>query len=214
LDGVGPRHPVGVARVLGARHPVVPEAPAPADDGAIRIAAAVGEAAGEIVAARRERSRGRLVRWWRRWWRRRWWWWWRRDGKRAARPARERSGGRRQRVARAGLVDLETRECRHAAHRCDRAPTGQGPPTRVRPDRQRDVPREPCHRVPGGIERSHGDGRCDRRARLSARRLLAEPEVGRGRRWRRWRWWRRWWWWWRWGRDGGRAGRPARGRSG
>src|SRR5207302_10025469 len=120
----------------------------------------------------RRRGGGWRRRWWRRWW---WWRWWRRDVKRAARPARERSGGRRQGVARPRFVDLETRERRHAAHRRHRSPTGQGSPTRVRPDRQRHVPGEAHHRVPGGIERSHGDGRRDRRARRSARRLLAEP---------------------------------------
>src|SRR5205807_1750097 len=146
----------------------------------------------------RGRWRRRRWRWWRRWWRgRRGRRGRRRDVERTARPATERSGGRRQRVARAGLVDLDGAERRHAAHRRDRPPTGQGPTTRVRPDRQRDAPRESRHGVPGGIERGHLDRGCDRGPGLRIRRLHRESKMGRGRRWRRrWRRWR-WRWWWR-----------------
>src|SRR5207253_1955567 len=62
-DGVGARRAVGVRRVLsrGPRGPVA-EGPLPARDRAIGIAALVGEAAGEPVAAGRERGTRRLVR--------------------------------------------------------------------------------------------------------------------------------------------------------
>src|SRR5207244_3844223 len=62
-DGVGARRAVGVRRVLsrGPRGPVA-EGPLPARDRAVGIAALVAEAAGEPVAAGRERGTRRLVR--------------------------------------------------------------------------------------------------------------------------------------------------------
>src|SRR5947207_1711726 len=158
-------------------------------------------------------GRGRGRRWWRGWW----WWCLRRrrrcDVERTARPATERSRRRRQRVPRAGLVDLGGAERRHAAHRRDRPPTGQGPATRIRPDRQRDAPGESRHRVPGGVESGHLYGGGDRSPGRSTRGLNAEAEMGRGR-WRRWWRWR--WWWWRRRRrrrDVERTARPAAERS-
>src|SRR5256885_981445 len=64
---------------------------------------------------------------------------------RAARPTAEGSGGRCELLARAALVDLAGAEGRSGALRRARPPTGQGPATRVRPDRQRDAPRESRH---------------------------------------------------------------------
>src|SRR2546430_10156764 len=62
-DGVGARRAVGVRRVLGRRpRGPVTEGPLPARDRAVGIAALVAEAAGEPVAAGRERGTRRLVR--------------------------------------------------------------------------------------------------------------------------------------------------------
>src|SRR5205823_3464255 len=62
-DGVGAARAVGVRRVLGRRpRGPVAEGPLPARDRAIGIAALVAEAAGEPVAAGRERGTRRLVR--------------------------------------------------------------------------------------------------------------------------------------------------------
>src|SRR5207249_1708989 len=62
-DGVGARRAVGVRRVLGTRpRGPVAEGPLPARDRAVGIAALVAEAAGEPVAAGRERGTRRLVR--------------------------------------------------------------------------------------------------------------------------------------------------------
>src|SRR5207302_594370 len=65
-DGVGTRRGIGVRRVLLRRGLLVAEAPAPAHDRAVGIAALVGEAALEVGAVGREGRRGRLVRGWRR----------------------------------------------------------------------------------------------------------------------------------------------------
>src|SRR5256885_338697 len=89
---------------------------------------------------------------------------------------------------------LDGAERRHAAHRRDRPPRGEGPATRVRPDRQRYAPREPRHGVPGVF--FFNDTATTEIYTLSLHDALpiSEPEVRRGgRRWRRrWRWWR-WW---------------------
>src|SRR5204863_5594546 len=124
---------------------------APSERVAARVPRGRGELHGLVHLDRRRGRRDvdRGDRWGRRWRRRRWWWrrwrrwWWRRrrrrrDVERTARPPAERSGGRRQRVARAGLVDLDSGEGRHSAHGTYRSPTPPGPATRIRPDRQRD----------------------------------------------------------------------------
>src|SRR5207253_3087417 len=62
-DGVGAARAVGVRRVLGRRpRGPVAEGPLPARDRAVGIAALVAEAAGQPVAAGRERGTRRLVR--------------------------------------------------------------------------------------------------------------------------------------------------------
>src|SRR5207244_2217369 len=62
-----------------------------------------------------------------------------RDGERRGRGPDEARAARRQRIARARLVDRQIVERRHSAHRGDGRRAGEGPAAQVRAERHRDV---------------------------------------------------------------------------